>query len=250
NTWQLDLMRAALASLPKEKRDALMPERSPLDVLVVGADRAAKQTSRVSSSEKPNAEILAQLNQILDVEQQTLELMDLHPDFESLQASNNWVVSGKRTASGKPLLANDPHITAAAPGIWYQTELIAPGMHVAGVTFPGAPGIVLGHNDWIAWGATNLGPDVQDLYLEKFDKDHPSRYLTPSGWREAEIRHEEIKVRKNPIDPANIETHALDATVTRHGPIISERNSNRYALRWTGLDPATLESVGLFEANR
>src|SRR5438552_3397766 len=145
--------------------------------------------------------------------------------------------------------ANDPHIPASAPGIWYQTELAGPGMHVAGVTFPGAPGIVLGHNDYIAFGATNLGPDVQDVYIEKFDKDNPNRYLTPSGLRDAVIRHEQIKVRKGPADPST-DTQTFDVTVTRHGPIVLEKDSTRYALRWPAFDPAALESAGLFDANR
>ena len=100
---------------------------------------------------------------------------------EDLAASNNWVVSGKRTANGKPILANDPHLQPAAPGIWYLVHLTSPGMRVAGVTFPGVPGVVLGHNDSIAWGATNVGPDVQDLYLETFDA--AGKYKTRDGWR-------------------------------------------------------------------
>jgi penicillin amidase len=262
NTWQLDLMRATLAPLPKDKRDALLPETSPLDVLVVGSDKPNK----TSKSEKRDCatcgalqvradqfdrELIKQLALSMNGQREMIEVLGLPAStYDSLQASNNWVVSGKRTTTGKPLLANDPHITAAAPGIWYQTELIAPGMHVAGVTFPGAPGIVLGHNERIAWGATNLGPDVQDVYLEKFDKENPNRYLTPNGWRDAEIRHEPIKVRKNLLDPNSVETQTLDVTVTRHGPIVLEKDGSRYALRWTALDPATLESAGLFEANR
>jgi len=255
NSWQLDIMRASLASLPKEKRDALLPERSALDVLVVGQDQAPKRSAGiVSASSSPTTvfdkAILSELASQIDSQQKSSELLGFsNPEIETLRASNNWVVSGKRTITGKPLLANDPHIPAAAPGIWYQTELIAPGMHVAGVTFPGAPGIVLGHNDRIAWGATNLGPDVQDVYAEKFDKDNPTRYLTPSGWREAEIRHEQIKVRKGFADPST-ETQTLDVVVTRHGPIVLEKDSMRYALRWPALDPTTLESAGLFEANR
>src|SRR5438067_10563816 len=255
STWQLDPMRASLASLPKEKREALLPEISPLDVLVVGADKPRTASTRRSFREANHSRFDRELfNQLAQSMLQERELMQSFgfsaADYDSLQASNNWVVSGKRTATGKPLLANDPHITAAAPGIWYQTELIAPGMHVAGVTFPGAPGIVLGHNERIAWGATNLGPDVQDVYLEKFDKENPNRYLTPSGWRDAQIRHEQIKVRKNLLDPNSVETQTLDVTVTRHGPVILEKDGNRYALQWTALNPEALESAGLFEANR
>jgi len=255
-SWQLDIMRASFAALPKEKRDALLPETSPLDVLVVGSDRAglksAKQqaTKGRSPSTMPDAEFLIRLNELIETNRHSFERAGFcNQSLETIQASNNWVVSGKRTESGKPLLANDPHIPAAAPGIWYQTELAAPGIHVAGVTFPGTPGIVLGHNEQIAWGATNLGPDVQDVYLEKFDKENPNRYLTPSGWRGVQIRHEEIKVRKSFTDAAT-ETQTFDVTVTRHGPIILEKDSNRYALRWTALDSALLEMAGLFDVNR
>src|SRR5437763_764423 len=255
NSWQLDVMRGAMMSLPKEKREALLPETSALDVIIVGSDqrtaRAGSAGILPASSSTLNLALLQQLNASLGSQRESFERLGLNPaNLETFQASNNWVVSGKHTASGKPLLANDPHIPAAAPGIWYQTELTGPGMHVAGVTFPGAPGIVLGHNDYIAWGATNLGPDVQDVYIEKFDKDNPNRYLTRSGLRDAEIRHEQIKVRKNLIDPSSVVTQTLDVTVTRHGPIMLEKDGVRYALRWRALDPATLESAGIFDANR
>src|SRR5437660_11168511 len=117
------------------------------------ASRDVKQT--LPASVVPDKQVLAQLNDLIENERQSFELLGLVAQTpETIQASNNWVVSGKRTASGKPLLANDPHNLAAAPGIWYQTELVAPGLHVAGVTFPGAPGIRVGHNDPIA-GGTN-----------------------------------------------------------------------------------------------
>jgi len=254
NTWQLDVMRASLASLPKEKRDALLPDTSPLDVVVVGSDRARPGSAAILPAKVGttfNAAVLAELNELIAAERQSFELLGLSPrSLETLQASNNWVVSGKHTASGKPLLANDPHIPASAPNVWYQTELIAPGIHVAGVTFPGIPGIVIGHNERIAWGVTNLGPDVQDLYIEKFDKDNPTKYQTRTGWRDAEVRHEQINVRKNPIDPKSIEAQTFDVVVTRHGPIILEKESTRYALRWTMLDPVTLETPGIFAVNR
>jgi penicillin amidase len=251
-TWQLDLMRASMASLPKEKREALLPETSPLDVIVVGSDRTPAKRTAVTVPDwvRPDRRVMDQLSELMQSERRSLAWLGFPDTTENiLQASNNWVVSGKHTASGKPLLANDPHIPAAAPGIWYQTELSAPGLHVAGVTFPGAPGITIGHNDRIAWGVTNLGPDVQDVYAEKFDKDNPGRYLTPSGWRDVVIRHEQIKVRKVPTDPAT-ETQTFDVTVTRHGPIVVEKDSVKYALQWTALNPATNELEGFFQAAR
>lgn len=263
STWQLDVMRGGLMALPKEKREALLPDTSPIDVLVVGNDSKRAQSGiprrrRSAQALRPGGSptvregvtILAQLSELIETQRQSFELLGFaERTFETLQASNNWVISGKRSATGKPLLANDPHIPASAPNVWYQTELIAPGVHVAGVTFPGLPGIVIGHNERIAWGATNLGPDVQDVYIEKFDKDNPARYLTPAGWRDAEIQHEQIKVRKAFAGTAT-DTQTVDVTVTRHGPIILERDGTRYALRWTLLDPATLQTAGIFDVNR
>lgn len=249
-TWQLDVMRGSLSSLPKEKRDALLPDTSPLDVLVVGTDGRRAQVTRPTVSERVSPELLAELQKLNEAQQRSFELLGLTPPaLETIHASNNWVVSGKRSATGKPLLANDPHIPASAPGIWYQTQLIAPGVHVAGVTFPGLPGIVAGHNERIAWGVTNLGPDVQDIYIEKFDKTNPTKYQTPTGLRDAEVRQEEIKVRKGFGSPAT-ETQTFNVTVTRHGPIILEKDSTRYALRWSLLDPATLQTAGIFDVNR
>ncbi|HEU4795191.1 MAG TPA: penicillin acylase family protein, partial [Pyrinomonadaceae bacterium] len=141
-----------------------------------------------------------------------------------------------RTVTGKPLLANDPHLRPSAPSIWYLVHLSAPGVRVAGISSPGIPGVIIGHNDRIAWGFTNVGPDVQDLYIEKFDPANPKRYQTPQGWQDAVVRQEQIKVRKGVT--AEYSTVVHDVTVTRHGPIVFEADGKRYALRWTALDPA------------
>ncbi len=165
-------------------------------------------------------------------------------------ASNNWVVSGRHTASGKPLLANDPHLPASAPSIWWLAHLSAPGVNVAGVTAPGAPGIIIGHNEHIAWGMTNLGPDVQDIYRETFagDAAHPT-YQTPQGPRPVEVRREEIKVRKSFTDAAT-DTVPLDVLVTRHGPVVLEQDGARYSLHWTALDPQASEFKAIYKLNR
>jgi penicillin amidase len=248
NTWRLDLMREALGGLPAEKRSALLPEISPIDVLVVGTDKkAAPKTAQKPVSSSLSNESLAVLAKEETIQRAALEQLGLHA--EGLAASNNWVVSGKRTVSGKPILANDPHLAPSAPPIWHMVHLTAPGVRVAGVTAGGLPGVVIGHNDRIAWGFTNVGPDVQDVYLEKFDPNNPNRYQTPSGWQDAKIRHEEIKVRKGLAD-LSADTVTLDVTETRNGPIVFEREGKRYALRWTALDPTKNRSDSSYNLNR
>ncbi len=225
-TWTLDIARAVFANLPPDKAAALFPEVSPLDVLVVGSDRTDKKTATPAkrTSALPRQTNLKELLSELSSVQQTLERTRARVGLnaEDLAASNNWVVSGRRTASGKPLLANDPHLPASAPSIWYMIHLSAPGLRVAGVTAAGAPGVIIGHNERIAWGLTNLGPDVQDVYRETFDPQNPLKYQTPAGWRDAEVRREEIKVRKSMLGTdTEVVTH--EVIVTRHGPVVLKK---------------------------
>jgi penicillin amidase len=247
DTWRLDLMRQALSALPAEKRADLLPEISPLDVVVVGKDTQSRAESARVRPYPLSTEALASLAHNQQIAAAALARIGL--DTDALAASNNWVVSGKRTVSGKPLLSNDPHLRATAPSIWHMVHLSAPGVRVAGVGTAGIPGVIIGHNDRIAWGFTNTGPDVQDLYLEKFDPNNPKRYQTPSGWQDAVVRHEEIKVRKGFAgSESNIVTY--DVTVTRHGPIIFEGDGKRYALRWTAFDPTKNNADFFYKMNR
>jgi penicillin G amidase len=246
DTWRLDLMRQALSVLPAEKRAELLPEISPIDVLVVGKDTQSRARLSPIKFDPVSSETLARLAENQAIAAAALEQIGLHAD--ALAASNNWVVSGSRTVSGKPLLANDPHLRATAPSIWYMIHMSSPGVRVAGVSTAGLPGVIIGHNDRIAWGFTNVGPDVQDLYVEKFEPNS-KRYQTPSGWQEALVRREEIKVRKGPVSAEHdIVTH--EVTVTRHGPIIFEGDGKRYALRWTALDPTKNKADSTFVLNR
>ena len=156
--------------------------------------------------------------------------------------SNSWVVSGARTASGKPLLANDPHLPLTAPPVWYFAHLSAPGLNVIGATLPGVPGVVIGRNDRLAWGFTNTGPDVQDLYLEKVQPD--GRYLAPDGPREFKRVKETIAVKGAPAEE-------LTVRISRHGPVISDvqraalPSGQVLALAWTALaeDDLTMQAV-------
>jgi penicillin amidase len=234
DTWRLDVMRQTLSSLSAEKRYALLPEMSPIDVLVVGKDTQVRPASAKLPPQTPlSREALAALAHNQAVATAALDRIGFYAD--GLAASNNWVISGSHTVTGKPLLANDPHLRPTAPSIWHMVHLSAPGVRVAGITSPGVPGVIIGHNDRIAWGFTNVGPDVQDLYIEKFDPANPKRYQTPQGWQDAVIRQEQIKVRKG--FTAEYDTVVHEVTVTRHGPIIFEADGKRYALRWTALDP-------------
>jgi len=247
NTWRLDIMRQALSVLPAEKRAELLPEISPIDVLVFGKDTQSRAQPASTKPEPVSPEALEKLAHNEAIAAAALDRIGFHTD--ALAASNNWVVSGKRTASGKPLLANDPHLRPTAPSIWHMVHLSAPGVRVAGVATAGLPSVILGHNDRIAWGFTNVGPDVQDLYVEKFDPNNPKRYQTASGWQDAIVRREEIKVRKGfASSEHDIVTH--EVTVTRHGPIIFEGGGKRYALRWTALDPTKNNADYPYELNR
>lgn len=129
--------------------------------------------------------------------------------------SNSWVVSGRRSLSGKPILANDPHLGYAQPSRWYEMHLTAPGINVAGVTIPGLPLVVIGHNDSIAWGMTNAMADDADFFVERVDQDNPLLYLYEGQWAGMKRRTEIIHVKGEPDDSIRVRT-------THHGPIISD----------------------------
>ena len=135
------------------------------------------------------------------------------PELPEGAGSNNWVVAGSRSASDKPLLANDPHLGLTAPAVWYFAHLHIPGRNLIGATLPGIPIVTLGRNDRIAWGFTNTGPDVQDLYLERLDAG--GGYATPEGPKPFTKISEVIKVK-------GAEDVKLEVRVTRHGPVISD----------------------------
>ncbi|MDQ3373150.1 MAG: penicillin acylase family protein [Acidobacteriota bacterium] len=243
STWRQDLVKAMI---PVDKRAEMFDPRSNFDVLLIGNDSLKSQVSS-HQTESWDLRLETALNQAENVRRSSLERIGFYA--ENLAASNNWVVSGKKTLDGKPLLANDPHLQANQPPIWYLVNLSTPNIKAAGVTLPGSPGVVLGHNENIAWGATNVGPDVQDLYLEEFDEKNPLRYKTPNGFETANIRREEIKVRKNPLNPAT-ETVTLDVVTTRNGVIILEDGSKRYSLKWTAFDPKNNELDAFYFTNR
>jgi penicillin amidase len=148
--------------------------------------------------------------------------------------SNDWVVSGSHTVSGKPLLSNDMHLDHQMPNLWFAAHLKSGNFNVAGVTLPGVPFVIVGHNEKIGWGFTNVGPTVEDVYIEEFNQQ--GQYKTPSGWRDAVHHQEVIHVKDKPDEK-------LDVVTTRHGPVITELvpgETRKLALRWTLYDGMSL----------
>ena len=166
--------------------------------------------------------------------------------------SNNWVVSGDRSKSGLPLLANDPHLSLGTPGPFYLAHLVAPGLDVVGATLPGAPGVVLGRNQNIAWGFTNTNTDTQDLFIETLDPNDPTRYLAPGGSRAFETRTEIVAVKGAP----DLE---FEFRTSRHGPVLSDLQilndqsdapGEVMALAWTALRDDDLSPQAILALSR
>ncbi|MCP2605117.1 penicillin acylase family protein [Candidatus Aminicenantes bacterium AH-873-B07] len=211
-----------------------------LDSLII------KQTMALILSSNMNSEFLRmelnkkfrikKLEEILSFssnERKIISFSNIGFDFSFFQnkipGSNSWVVDGTLTKTGKPLLANDPHLTITHPPIWYELHLNCPGINVIGVSIPGTPGIIIGHNDNIAWGMTYSYVDVQDLYLEKLDKKG-QRYLYNKKWRNLKIYEEKIKIKgkKKP--------KIIKIKWTHRGPIISPwiyKSDIPISLKWT-----------------
>jgi penicillin G amidase len=147
--------------------------------------------------------------------------------------SNNWVVSGSRTTTGMPMLADDPHLGASIPSIWYLAEIQGDQIHSIGATFPGLPAIVIGHNERVAWGVTNVGPDTQDLFIERINPANPNQYEVDGTWEDMTVVEEAIVVA------GEDEPLRWAARSTRHGPLISDATTTGapLALRWVALEP-------------
>jgi penicillin amidase len=228
-----------------------------------------------SQGNQANAGLETSISSFYSNDQQGIQaaLDGLHQRFTSLDAllgpagagigSNNWVISGKLTATGKPLLANDPHLGIQMPSIWYEIGLhCAPkntdcNLDVTGFSFASAPGVTIGHNDRIAWGFTNVGPDVIDLYIEKINPDNPDQYEVNGQWVDMTLVNETIQVSGGQPVPITVR-------YTRHGPLIWDNPKQMQevqdkwglelpekfaiALRWTALEPShTFPAIWKFD---
>lgn len=161
-------------------------------------------------------------------------------NFPSPLASNNWVVSGKLTKSGTPILCNDPHLTHIEPSLFYLMRVKGAGFDAYGVVFPGEPYIVLGHTKKLAWAATTTAADVQDLFIEKPNPENPNQYLYKGEWRNFVEREEEIKIKVGFSKKYRVEKIKIKQSI--HGPIINPvidnlpKDTPPIALRWAGWD--------------
>jgi penicillin G amidase len=174
--------------------------------------------------------VVTQLRLLLTLPQLKSLRPSLSEEDPPVNGSNDWVVSGAHTITGKPLLSNDMHLGHQMPNLWYEAHLHAGDFDVAGVTLPGMPYVIVGHNQRIAWGFTNIGPTVTDVYIENFNAQ--GEYQTPTGWAQPEHRTETIHVKDRP-------DVTVDVKITRHGPIITELvpgETRQLALRWTLYD--------------
>ncbi len=230
--WRDELLRVQLAARVGEDGAArLMPSYTPGGPVILPPD--ARLRSEPIGPGLPAAGLqppgtaagvaadLAALSAIVAT-------LAVAPPFEG--GSNNWVVSGARSATGKPLLANDPHLAGQAPAVWYLAHVSGGALDAIGATLPGVPGVMIGRNQRIAWGITALLGDVQDLYVERVNTRDQAEF--GGALEPVRIARETIKVRGGADVP-------LRVRITRHGPVISdvlEHPQSTLALRWTGLD--------------
>jgi len=175
-------------------------------------------------------------------------LLALGPPVEGGVGSNSWVVSGAHTESGRPLLANDPHLGLQAPALWYFAHVATPKGNVVGGTLPGVPFVVLGHNDFVAWSMTTTNGDTQDLFIEKLAPGDGESYVTPTGSAKFEVRDEAIRVGS--------ETRRVRIRSTRHGPVLSDAvraigaaspAGHVLSLQWTALTETNATARAGFE---
>lgn len=217
------LLSALIAHVGEEMASELFPEYPAGGPVIAPGRPAAGSAGAFTSRDVPALVKLAGLGDLSGLAPRTADI-----------GSNNWVVSGSRTGHGAALLANDMHLGMGLPNIWYANHLILEGeFNVTGVMFTGVPGVIAGCNEHIAWGFTNTGPDVQDLYLISLNPDNPHQYRYLDRWEDARVLREQIRVK------GEAEPREAEVLITRHGPVISAAAglAQPLALRWTALEP-------------
>ncbi len=217
--WKTSALRASVAKrvgVPAMR--ALTSDSVPaLEHFIPGYGGAAKAkairasiSDVLASSVAPNLDALAGADHVQDA------------------GSNNWAIAGRRSATGRPILSNDTHLSHSVPSTWWIVQLKGAGFDVEGFTIPGVPGVTLGHNERIAFGVTSAYGDAQDLFAERFRDARSDEYLVGRMWLRAQHRIEPIPVKGRPDE-------MLDVLVTIHGPVVERHGSTGYALSWTAL---------------
>ncbi len=263
NTWENELDRATVtARVGADRAKDLYSQESAMDHFVVGdpnrpgdgSQRSGKdpddkdEDDDMTSDDVLKASAGSQERGFPDVTSALAPAImqwvgESQRDIRNALGSNNWVVSGDHTATGKPMLANDTHLELSVPPIWYEVHLTCPGWNVKGFTLPGAPLVVIGHNDRIAWGFTNNRADVQDLYIETFNPAQPDEYKVNGKWLKAEVVDEVIHVKDTVHGHTGVTDEHLRVTITRHGPVMRRNGDTGYALRWTATEPGGLANT-------
>jgi penicillin amidase len=222
--WELELLRAQLVREAGAERAERLEPRYPRANPIVMAPGEAYAGN--------GTDLAAQIARVRD----TLGLR------VPAGGSNNWVVSGERSVTGKPLLACDPHLTTTIPDLWYEADVACDEFRVRGATLPTNPFPVFGQTASTAWGFTNVMADTQDLFVERMNTDDARLYEFGGEWRRAEVVREEITV-KGRSDPETV-----DVTITHHGPIVNEvldgEGEQPLALSWTGLQYPCITEAG------
>lgn len=209
-------------------------------VAAVGIEKARKlapvDPPRDYSTSLP-LDTMDEIGKVLDGYQAAAKLLDFRP---ARTESNNWVISGKLSASGKPMLASDPHRALAAPSLRYLVHLHAPGWNVIGAGEPALPGVGLGHNERIAWGITIVGIDQADIFVEETHPEDPSLYKVEDRWARMEEVIETIRVK------GQEDTVMSHLRYTRHGPVIYQdaKRNRAYTLKWVGSEPGGAAYLG------
>jgi penicillin amidase len=207
--------------LPAEKAEELLP-RVPPDAPSVVPGYGSPASPRRAAGGEPRPDLVV-------LREGLSSLAALGIGMPRSAGSNAWAVSGERSVTGLPILANDPHLPFSSPSLWYENHLTAPGVDVYGVTFPGVPGVVIGHNPRIAWGFTNAMLDDADFFIERIDGE---RVMHRNRWVPLALREERIRVRGG-------EDEVVTVRETPHGPILSSSLpgvGEALSLRWVGYD--------------
>ena len=233
------IMKLVRDKLGPDSFQELFPTDRPLQIPVIPDDSLPLISDTPKKFEAVNDIEIDLTQAIKDILENTASGFGLGAG--GVPASNNWVIDGTKSTSGKPILANDPHLPFQLPPIWYEAHIVSDELDVYGITMPGGPAVVVGHNRDIAWGITNVGADVADFYVEKINPSNPDQYLFEGSWLTMEKNTEVIRVKGG-------EDVVVVVSETVHGPVLTQKGAT-ISVKWIGFD-TSLWKMGLFQINK